>query len=341
MKRVLVSGAGGDVAQGVIVALNKSSLDIEVFTICITRYSSWLHKVEHSYLSPPVISSKYIPFLIDFIVEHNIDVFFPCIDFEILAISENKSQIESATGVTIMVDDFHKVKIANDKFLTYEFLKNNSFLVPSTCIPVSNDVVSDFVEKVGFPIIAKKRVGRGGMDMKIINTSTEARGYIDFHDYILQEYIHGDDHEITAGVYLSDNGKVISICILLRELKNGSTFRAKRIINKKLESYLSLVAETLGMKYLNIQARLFSNEAYIFEVNGRFSGTTGIISRVFNAPEMFIREKILNEKLPKIDNTEIFYAMRYMEEVIVGEKTMKKLEERSSVKDGRYTGLWS
>jgi len=277
----------------------------------------------------------------DFIVEHNIDVFFPCIDFEILKISENKDLIETATGVTIMVDDIQKVKIANDKFLTFEFLKKHSFLVPKTCIPVSAEVVSDFVKKVGFPIIAKKRVGRGGVGMKIINTYIEARGYINLDDYILQEYIHGDDYEITAGVYLGDNGKVFSICILLRELKNGATYRAKRIINKKVESYLSQVAETLGMKYLNIQARLFKDEAYIFEFNGRFSGTTGIISRVFNAPEMFIREKLLNEKLPKIDNTEIFYVMRYMEEVIVDEKTMKKLEERSLFKDERYSGLWS
>ena len=48
---------------------------------------------------------------------------------------------------------------------------------------------------------------------------------------------------------------------------------------------------TRPIKYLNIQARLFNNEVYIFEFNGRFSGTTGIISIVFNAPEMFIREK--------------------------------------------------
>ena len=124
--KVLVSGAGGDVAQGVIAALNKSDLDIEIYAICISLYSSWLHKVEKSYLSPLVISSKYIPFLVNFISENNINVFFPCIDSEIKKISENKKLIEQKTNAIVMVDDIEKVDISDDKFKTYEFLKNNS-----------------------------------------------------------------------------------------------------------------------------------------------------------------------------------------------------------------------
>ena len=83
------------------------------------------------------------------------------------------------------------------------------------------------------------------------------------------------------------------------------------------------------MKYLNIQFRLKNGKVCPFELNGRFSGTTGIISNVFNAPEMAIRELILKENISPLLHSEKFYVMRYYEEVFATQEQRDKLIARS------------
>ena len=65
------------------------------------------------------------------------------------------------------------------------------------------------------------------------------------------------------------------------------------------------------------------------ELNGRFSGTTGIISRIFNAPEFFIRERLLKENIEYRKNNEIFHVMRYYEELYANQEKVDSLLKRS------------
>ena len=81
--KVLVSGVGGDVAQGIIKALESSALNIDIYKTCISSTSSWLYKDEKSYIVPLSSSSQYIPTLLSIINKYNIDVFIPAVDSEI------------------------------------------------------------------------------------------------------------------------------------------------------------------------------------------------------------------------------------------------------------------
>ena len=74
--KVLVDGCGGDVAQGVIKALNKSKLNLEIYKICTYYNSSWLHVDDYSYISPLSVSDEYIPYLIRLLKTKNINIFF-------------------------------------------------------------------------------------------------------------------------------------------------------------------------------------------------------------------------------------------------------------------------
>ena len=327
--KILVDGCGGDVAQGVIKALNKSNLNLEIYKICTYSNSSWLYTDELSYIAPLSASDQYIPYLIRFLNTHNINIFFPCIDFEIPKIALNKEKIESETNAIVFVDDINKVDICNDKYKTYNFFQKNNISSPYTILPESSEKVKEIIDLVGFPLIIKRRIGQGAKDIKIINTYPEARDFIGKTNFIIQEYIHLKEGEYTSGIYLGDDRKLKGICILKRELKGGSTYRAERMINNKWEEYIVEIAKTISMKYLNIQFRVHNNKIYPFELNGRFSGTTGIISRVFNAPEYFIRERLLNEKIEYKENNEIFHAMRYYEEIYTNQENVDKLIKRS------------
>ena len=325
--KVLVSGASGDVAQGIIKALESSSLKLEIYKTCINQTSSWLYKDDKSYIVPLSKDDKYLPTLTKIIKKHHIDVFIPAVDSEIPIIAKNKELLESETSAKVFVDEWSKIECCDDKYLTYKFLTDNNFPSPLTIVPTSIDVIDVFLSKVTFPFLSKSRRGRGSANIVEILNTDEAHVWAGREDVILQEYLDGEEY--TTGIYLGDDKEVKGVCTLKRELKGGSTFIAKRIINEKLESKLEDIAKTLGIKYVNIQTRLVNNMLIPFEFNGRFSGTTGIISRIFNAPEMCIREKLLGQNLHREENNTLFQVMRYYEEIYADETQVQKLIARS------------
>ena len=323
MTKVLISGVGGDVAQGVIKSLNQSDLECCIYKIASEVQSSWLYLDANSYISPLVSDPNYINYLCSFIKKHEIDIFIPCIDSEIKIISENKHYIKNATGAYVFVGDYDKIQICHDKLKTSYFLKESGVCFPESW-PVTEDPSS-----LNFPLILKPRSGRGSKSVYQINSAEELKtvSYDVPENYMLQEKLEGDEY--TAGCYIGNDGEVKGVCILKRELKDGSTYYAERVVDAELERHVENIAKKVGLKYLNVQFRLKDGLPCPFEFNGRFSGTTGIISKIFNAPEMYIREVALKQKLDKVDNSEKFYVMRYYEEIYATEEDTKLLAKRS------------
>lgn len=325
---VLVSGAGGDVGQGVIKSLYSSCLDLEVYATCIDITSAWLHKVKHSFIAPLSASDEYIPYLIKLIDKCKIDVFFPTVDSEILKISHFREAIEKQTGCLVFVGSSNVVQITDDKLETAEFLKRNGFCSPAS-IALDPLTVEPFITQVGFPVILKKRRGRGSNEVFMINSLAEIEPYYCQLDFMLQEWLDPSHGEYTSGIYLGDDGTVKGSCTFKRQLKNGSTYIAERIVEPRLEEPLEQVACSLGLKYLNIQSMRRGNKLIPFEFNGRLSGTTAMVSRIFNAPEMFIRERFLREAVQRMQNYSRFVAMRFYDEVYATDEDFDALLARS------------
>ena len=115
MIRALVSGVGGDVAQGVIRCLDKCQEPVEVFKISSSVEDSWLYCDDKSFISPRVTDSSYISFLIEFINKKGIDIFFPCIDSEIYLIAKNKNLIEEETLCVVATGTEKQIGVCDDK----------------------------------------------------------------------------------------------------------------------------------------------------------------------------------------------------------------------------------
>ncbi len=327
--KVLVSGAGGDVGQGVIKALNHSNLDLEIYTICIFEDSSFLHLNERSFIAPYASSEEYIGYLINLMNQLEIDIFFPTVDSEILKISQHKALLEAETNALIFVDTIDKVEICDDKLLTYKFLSENGFDTPKTMIPKTKEDIEAFIADAGTPFIVKKRWDNGAKHLHIFETIEDSLHFLGNEDFIFQQYLDAEEEEYTAGVYIGEDKEIKGVVLFNRELKGGSTYKARRILDENLETSLAKVAQKLDMKYVNIQARKIDNTLYIFEFNGRLSGSTAIVSQVLNAPEMAIRELILKEKVEKIKDRREFVAMRYYEEIYADIDQIEALKKRS------------
>ena len=321
MIKVLISGVGSDVAQGVIKCLNESELELKIYKIGASPQDSWLYLDELSYLSPKVVEPGYVDYICNFISNHKIDVFMPCIDSEIKMISENKTLIENTTGASVFVGDLHNIEICDDKLKTSNFLRENGFSYPKTW---PSDKLPPNTQ---LPLILKTRKGCGSRDIQKIVNYNQLSSLLNSEEYILQEYLEGDEY--TAGIYLGDDGEVKGNCIFKRKLKDGSTYQAESVIDEHMENYLNRIAKQLGLKYVNIQFRLKDGLPCPFEFNGRFSGTTGMIRRVFNAPDMMLREIVLKLNLTKSSNKEKFYVMRHYNEIYASEEDVRLLVNRS------------
>lgn len=326
--RVLVSGATGDVAQGVLKALERSNLNLKLITTCVFADSAFLHKGYQSFLAPYSASEEYLPFLTALCQHHEIDLFIPTVDSEIGKIAEHRTHLESETGVRVCVGTPEQIRVCQSKVATADFLKDRGFAYPQT-MPAESPDAESFIARLGFPIVAKPKQGRGAQDVFVAKDPRDLEAIIGNPRFCLQEWLTDADGEFTTGLYLGDDGQVKGVCTLERELKGGSTFKARRVVAPELERPLEEMAKKLGLKYVNIQSRKVGDRLVPFEFNGRFSGTTGIVSRVFNGPEMLVREWLMNEAVPRVESTEEFVAMRYYEEVFTTPQAILDLKERS------------
>lgn len=252
--------------------------------------------------------------MIKILNKFEINLLITTVDSEISLISKNKKLIEDSTKAIVFVDNYNSVSICNDKYLTYKFLKENNFEYLKTNL-FSKFKLLKKKSDIKFPLILKKRQGRGSKDIYIINDFNDILKFNENDDFIVQEYINETNLEYTAGVYIGDDNKFNLTCIFNRELKNGSTFVAQRVINENMSKQLIILAKKLKMKYLNVQFFYIDSKVIPFEFNGRLSGTLIMISKVFNVIELFIREKIFKEDINPQISEEIFIAMRYYSEV--------------------------
>ncbi len=325
--RVLVDGVGGDVGQGILKSLLNTKLNIELYASCISDKSSWLYKIENSYIFPLVSDKNFIDFLVDFINEHKIDVYFPTVDSTLLKISKYKNFIENKTNVKIFIDNLQKIEICDDKYLTNKFLVKNSFYAPKT-VSMDDSNLNEFLLKNKYPLILKTKSGNGAKNVTKVNNYEELKPFIGNSSWLLQEFLN-IENEITSGIYIGEDKEIKGIYILKRTLKSGSTHHAERIIDETLEKQLIDIAKKMNMKYLNIQAVYENNKVLPFEFNGRLSGTTGAIRQIFNVPEMFIKECILKEYIAPSDNKEKIFFTRYNEEIIYTQNDIDNLKTRS------------
>ncbi len=326
--KVGISGVGGDVGQGVIKSLEASKFQCDYYLLSSEIDSAWLYLYKNSFLSPRVTDPNYLKFIERFISKFDIEVFIPTIDSEITLFANASQDIEKKTGCKIFINSVETVTITQDKWKTYKFLNDGGFFTPHTVIQ-DEAGLTKFRDRGLFPLISKPRSEAGSRNIKIVYNETQMRELTADNKYILQDYLGDSLDELTCGVYLDDSYNVIGIAVLKRTLSNGSTKIAERLFLPQVEEQVAAVARGLRAKYLNIQGKYDGQELVIFELNGRLSGTVAMVSRIFNAPELFISEKLHNEKLKKTNSLEAFIAIRFQDEIYTTSENVKDLILRS------------
>ena len=139
-------------------------------------------------------------------------------------------------------------------------------------------------------------------------------------DPVIQECVGTDDVEYTAGVIYFDGDCRASI-LMRRDLRDGNTYRAYVDKDTDLNAQVQAFARKLKpFGPANFQFRVANGQAKVFEINGRFSGTTPLrMLAGFNEVEMCVRYLLAGEPVLQPEVKEMTILRHWSETVVLPE----------------------
>lgn len=331
--RVLVTGAGSRVGQGIIKALRISNLPILTLSADIGPLNVALFRTEESLIIPKVESEGSLPIFINLIKEKRIDVIMIGSEFELDFFAEHKAEIEAETGAMIIISPLETISIANDKWLTAEFLRNHRLPYASSYIPENELDAVRKAKEWGYPLILKPRQGTSSRHVYLARSEKDiTSNWAQVPHPMLQKLVgmpsHHLDNEYTCSIFKCRDGKILGPFTARRALQGGHSHIVEVDHFQSFYPILVAIGNNLDiMGTLNIQLMAGPDGPVPFELNARFSGTTAVRAHFgFNEPELTLRHYLLGETLkqPLIRKG---MAFRYDEEVFLENHTAQDLKE--------------
>jgi carbamoyl-phosphate synthase large subunit len=324
---VLVTAVGGNVGQGVLKALRAGNRTYRIVGIDMEPLSAGFWMTDVGYAVPRTGAPDFLDRIGHIIGKERIEAVYVCSSSELEFFSSQKDHLERKFGATVLVNPPEVVRIGSDKLATALFLCAAKLPCLQTCLATDNSALEGLVVRCGFPLIAKPRLGARSRDVFTVNSLEQLRAVRELvPDLIVQEFLPAADQEFTASTLSGPDGRVRAIIVLHRDLIQGTTYRTELVEDVKLCATLIEVVEKLGAKgACNVQFRMRDGQPFVFEVNPRFSGTSGIRFRYgFNDAEMSFELFRLGEEVQQ-PTLRPAVVMRYWDEVLVRDASFATL----------------
>jgi carbamoyl-phosphate synthase large subunit len=321
--RVLVTGAGSGVGQGIIKALRLSELPITVIGADIAPMNAALYRAEEAVIIPRVEDVGSLEVVIEILRQNNVDVVMIGSEFELSFFSENKERIEGGSGAIVIAAPLNTIQIADDKWLTAEFLRQHGLAYAESYLPSNADNAVEMAGRLGYPLVLKTRRGTSSRHVYIVKEEGALRERFATTPLpMLQRMIDLPSSELnteyTCSIFKTPSGRLVGPFTARRTVRGGTSWHIEVARFEVLhEVLLSIGREMDFTGSLNVQLMLTADGPVPFELNARFSGTTAVRAHFgFNEPDMALRSFFYGEEFPDpIIGTGV--AMRYHEEVFI------------------------
>lgn len=317
--RIAVTGGGALLGQGILRAIQISNLRCHTIAVDVNPLAAGLHWADEAFLVPPGKSPRYIESIRSLLSRSRPDILLVGTDVELALLAEVRYDLERDFGTRILVSSPEVVAIADDKYETARFFSAHGFPCPSSALASNYEDLEVLIEKYGFPLVVKPCVGARSYGVSVVRDRSELKVAIaKVENAMVQECIGQDSQEYTASGLFFD-GRCDAVVVMRRDLRDGNTYRAFTVSDACLDD---LVKQwTVALKPLgpaNFQFRLDKfGVPKVFEINGRFSGTTPLRALVgFNEVEMCVRKVLFGESIvqPKIRSATI---LRHWSETVI------------------------
>lgn len=273
--KLVVTGAGALLGQGILRSLGRTHPGAELVALDPSPMAAGLYWTRSRHLVPMASAEDYGDAIRRILALERPDALLVGTDVELAYFANARERLESEFGCQIVVSSPRVIGIADDKYLTYEFLEAAGFSPPATRLP---DSAYELVELVGFPLIVKPRVGARSVGVIRVTNQQQLDSAIQSDGVVVQECVTDASSEYTAGTVTFD-GTCEAVIVMRRDLRDGNTFRANVVKDESLEAQVRRMAEALDAHGpANFQFREDQGRVRVFEINARFSGTTPLRS---------------------------------------------------------------
>lgn len=264
MKKILVTGAHGDISLSILKILRDDFPGLKIFGSDCSIDGVGRYFFDEFVLLPTIREASYLRELEKAVVSNSIDLVIPGSEAEIRFLGTHLPSRKIGNALVILADQkAHEVGF--DKFSTFLFLKEHNLPFPETVI--SNQGI------LKYPFIYKPREGAGSRGIRIINEESDLKNLVRDEKHVFQEYVSSPEHEYTCGLF-SDGSNIRSV-IIKRALRFGLTITAEPVEDKVITKLLTDIAKSLNLiGSINIQLRVDDKGIpKAFEINPRFSST--------------------------------------------------------------------
>jgi carbamoyl-phosphate synthase large subunit len=321
---IAVTGGGALLGQGILRALQLSNLKTHTIAVDVTSLSAGLYWGDEAFLVPPAKSARYLDSIRALLARSRPNILLVGTDVELAPLAEVRFELEREFGTRVLVSSPEVVAIADDKYETARFFSAHGFPAPASALVSNREGVESLIAEYGFPLIVKPCVGARSYGVSVVHDRS-ALDYAIAHveNGVVQECIGHDQQEYTAsGLYF--DGRCDAVIVMRRDLRDGNTYRAFTVKDAELDILVKRWTEALKpFGPANFQFRIDKfGVPKVFEINGRFSGTTPLRAHAgFNEVEMCIRKVLWDEPIVQPEIRSVTILRHWSETVITPERT--------------------
>lgn len=314
-----VTCVGSLVGQGVVKSLLACDLAdrLEIVGFEYLPGTAGSYWIETTHLMPDILKPEvtfegYLERFIPLVRRHALRVLFIGIGFELPHFAAARERIEAETGCIVLVGSPGAVAAADDKYATFVALRDAGLAPPASFLP------GDDLCALPYPVIVKPRRGTGSKGLRLAAGADSLAACLPLvADPVIQEAVGDADSEYTCGVLRFD-GRVENVICLRRRLRDGNTNVAWNTPDTPpaVAEAAARAADALDVwGPANVQLRLdATGRARVFEINLRFSGSTGMRTQFgVNEPEYALK-RVLGLPLPAF-TPRFGKVLRYPEEI--------------------------
>lgn len=245
---------------------------------------------DKSIVSPLIYDESYIPFLLNYCKENQINAIISLFDIDLPVLSANKKNFEKI-GTSVIISDEKVINICNDKLESYKFLVRNGFNTPITFNSLKDTLESLKLKEIKFPLIIKPRWGVGSIGVYEAENEHELKFYYNKavlkiknsylkyesqerneESVLIQEKLVGQEYGLD--IINNLNGEYQNTVVKKKNaMRSGETDCAETINSPTLKDLGEKISNRLKhIANLDVDVFLKGDTPYILEMNARFGG---------------------------------------------------------------------
>lgn len=260
------------------------------------------------FLTPPIYGEKYIPALLNYCLENDINIVMSVFDMDLLVLAKNRDLFKNH-DITIILADEKVVEICNDKWKSFLFLQQLALHTPKTFLTIENALAAIACGELAFPLMIKPRWGMASIGIYAADNEEELRvlgekcrndimrSHLKYESsmtpneiILFQEKIEGQEYGLDI---INDlTGNYVKTFVKKKiAMRAGETDLGETVSASPFEELAQRLSQKLRHEViLSVDCFMCNDDIYITEMNCRISGHYPLSHLAgVNLPQQIIR----------------------------------------------------